>query len=302
MNRKTIILAALALTASASTVSAQQITEQDPSKHVVRTFPLNEKHLQFHSDILGVDKSFSVILPKSYDSETDRKYPVVYLLHGHGENDWEWANINVAMINEQVAKCVADGSAAEMIIVKPNATEYQSGYFNQEGWRYEDYFFNELIPAVESNFRVIADKGHRAIGGLSMGGGGSFYYAVRHPEMFSSVYAISAAVGIGNSSTSSNSTTTNTRGVSPNIFNSRTDLTALSEQQIEALKSVAFTLDIGDDDFLFDSNVATYQQMKKLGLNCQFRVGEGTHATYYWYDALGKALVYWTRHFSEQCK
>lgn len=302
MNKKTLIVAMLAVVSAATTANAQQITEQDPAKHVVRTFPLNEQHLQFHSDILGVDKSFSVILPKSYKDEPERRYPVVYLLHGHGENDWEWANISVAMINEQVAKCVADGSAAEMIIVKPNATEYQSGYFNQDGWRYEDYFFNELIPAVEKNFRAIPDKGHRAIGGLSMGGGGSFYYAVHHPEMFSSCYAISAAVAVKGFSAPAGNNRQSANSPSSNTFNGHTDLTQLTPEQIEAMKTVAFTLDIGDDDFLFDSNVATYQQMKKLGMNCQFRVGEGTHATYYWYDALGKALLYWTRHFSEQCK
>ena len=288
--KKFFVIAAM-LTLAGSAAMAQSITEQDPSKHVVRTFPINEEHLQFHSEILGVDKSFSVILPKSYKTDTDRKYPVVYLLHGHGENDWEWANINVAMIHEQVSKCVADGSAAEMIIVKPNATENQSGYFNREGWRYEDYFFNELIPAVEKRYRVIADKGHRAIGGLSMGGGGSFYYGVRHPEMFSSVYAISAAVGIKSNGNDSN-----------NIFDGREDFDQMSEEQLEALRGVAFTLDCGDDDFLFAGNVAVYQQMKQHKLNVQFRCYEGVHATYYWYDALERALRFWTRHFSDQCK
>lgn len=304
---KKILAIAELLAATAFAVNAQELKQQDPEKHVVRTFPSTEQHLSFYSNILGCEKNFSVILPASYNKDTDRKYPVVYLLHGHGENDWEWANINVAMIREQIAKCVADGSAAEMIIVKPNATEYQSGYFNQEGWRYEDYFFQELIPAVEKNFRCLTDKGHRAIGGLSMGGGGSFYYGVRHPEMFSSVYAISAAVGTFGSGpkgdVEASKAIKNANGqAAQEIFNSRVDLESLTPEQVEALKTVAWTLDLGDDDFLFNSNVETYQQMKKLGIPIQFRVGEGTHATYYWYDALGRALVYWTRHFSDQCK
>lgn len=296
MKRFSVFIAALSLLSLTTVANAQQITEQDPSKHVVRTFPLNEQHLQFHSDILGVDKSFSIILPKSYNDEPDRRYPVVYLLHGFGENDWEWANISVPMINEQVNKSVADGAAAEMIIVKPNATEYHSGYYNQEGRRYEDYFFNELVPTVEKNFRVIADKGHRAIGGLSMGGGGSLNYAIRHPEMFSSCYAISAGAG-------SPTWNTNNNGASgDNIFVGSTDFSKLTPEQIEAIKTVAFTVDVGDDDIVFESALQTFQNFKKLGIGCQFRVGEGVHATYYWYDALGRALLYWTRHFSEQCK
>lgn len=303
--KKFIAIAAFALGICAA-ASAQTIQQQDPAAHQPRVFPLNEQHLVFHSEILGCDKNFSVLLPKSYNREPDRKYPVLYLLHGHGENDWEWANIPVSMINEVVTRETNDGTAAEMIIVKPNATEYQSGYFNQEDWRYEDYFFNELIPAVEKNFRVIADKGHRAIAGLSMGGGGSFYYGLRHPDMFSSVYAISAAVGTYGSGPKGDVAASKAiKGATTavqEIFNSRVDLENLPQAQVDAIKTVAITLDCGDDDFLFDANVATFQQMKKLGANIQFRSREGTHATYYWYDSLGKALEYATRHFSEQCK
>lgn len=287
--KKVFLIAAIAA-ASVLSVSAQTLKEQDPEKHVVRTFPSTEKHLSFYSNILGCEKNFSVILPASYDKEPGRSYPVLYLLHGAGENDWEWANINVAMIRECITMSVADGACAEMIVVKPNANEAgKQGYFNQEGWRYEDYFFQELIPAIEKNFRVIADKGHRAIAGLSMGGGGSFYYGVKHPDMFSSVYAISAAVG---SFASSNSGT----------FSAGVDINNLTDAQKEAINTVAITLDCGDDDFLFDGNVATYQALKKQGINCQFRVREGTHATYYWYEGLHLALKFATRHFSEQCK
>ena len=92
-------------------ISAQEAKPQDPSKHVARSFPMPYEHLYFHSDILGCDKSFSVLLPKSYKKDTERKYPVIYMLHGHGENDWEWANIPCSMINEAVTQMVNDGSA-----------------------------------------------------------------------------------------------------------------------------------------------------------------------------------------------
>jgi enterochelin esterase-like enzyme len=288
--KKIITLTLLALGMSL-TLSAQQIKEQDPAAHQARVFPIPVEHLYFHSDILGADKNFSVMLPKSYNTQPDRKYPVVYMLHGANENDWEWANIAVSMINEAITQVTNDGSAAECIVVFPNATEGKMGYFNQDGWKYEDYFFKELVPAVESRYRVIADKGHRAIGGLSMGGGGSFNYGMRHPDMFSSVYAISAAV-------------------SPNAFAADAASSAAlpasmnggtyTPEQIEAAKSVNFVLDCGDDDFLFDANVACYQAMKKNGMKAQFRCFDGAHASYYWYDALRRAMVYFTRHFSDQ--
>jgi enterochelin esterase-like enzyme len=273
-------------------MNAQQVFVQDPAKHQARVFPMPVEHLYFYSQILKCDKNFTVYLPKSYKTDSLRRYPVVYMLHGANENDWEWANIATSMINEDITKSTADGMACEVIMVCPNATEGKMGYFNQEGWNYEDYFFKELIPFIESHYRAIADKGHRAIGGLSMGGGGSFFYGLTHPEMFSSVYAISGAVPSSlNASEQEN-----------NRFSRKFNIDDLPESQIEAIKTVSFVLDCGDDDFLFDANVACYQSMKKAGFNCQFRSRNGSHASYYWYDSLGYALVWFTRHFSEQCK
>ena len=278
---KKLVFAVAIILAAALSLQAQEVKEQDPAAHKARVFPIPVEHLYFHSNVLGVDKNFSVLLPRSYAKEPDRRYPVVYMLHGAGENDWEWANIPVSMISEAVTMITNAGEAAECVIVFPNATEGKMGYFNQEDWKYEDYFFNELMPLVESRYRIIADKGHRAIGGLSMGGGGSFNYGMRHPDLFSSVYAISAAVS---------PTLFDTGGESPAVLPQSMNGGHYDEAQIEAAKSVFFVLDCGDDDFLFNANVATYQLMKKNGMNVQFRCYDGAHASYYWYDALRRGL------------
>ena len=291
---KKYLTIAVMLMASTMLLDAQEVKEQDPAAHEARVFPIPVEHLYFHSEVLGVDKNFSVMLPKSYSKETERRYPVVYMLHGAGENDWEWANIPVQMISEAITMVTNDGSAAECIVVFPNANEGgHMGYFNQDGWKYEDYFFNELMPLIDARYRTIPDKGHRAIGGLSMGGGGSFNYGMRHPELFSSVYAISAAVS---------PTAFEPKEELPDVLPSTMDGGSYTPEQIEAAKDVYFVLDCGDDDFLFDANVATYQLMKKNGMNVQFRSYDGAHASYYWYNALRRALVYFTRHFEDQCK
>lgn len=271
--KKILTIAALAFSVCLG-LRAQEVHTQDPSAHHPRVFPMPIEHLYFHSEILGVDKNFSVILPKSYQKEPDRYYPVVYMLHGGGENDWEWANIASSMLNEAVTKMTADGTAAEMVIVFPNATEHQGGYTNREGWRYEDYFFQELMPFIEKHYRVLADKGHRAVGGLSMGAGGTYQFALAHPELFSSAYAISG--------------------------HCMEDVTALSPEKLEAVKTVNFVVDCGDDDIAFDNAVKTFQTFKKLGIPVQFRCRNGVHATFYWYDSFCLALQYFTRHFSDQ--
>jgi enterochelin esterase-like enzyme len=289
---KKFIFSAAILLATAFSLNAQEVKEQDPAAHQARVFPIPVEHLYFHSNVLNADKNFSVMLPKSYSKEPDRRYPVVYMLHGAGENDWEWANIAVSMISEAITMITNDGSAAECIVVFPNANEAgHMGYFNQQDWKYEDYFFNELMPCIDKRYRTIPDKGHRAIGGLSMGGGGSFNYGMRHPELFSSVYAISAAVSPA---------LFDTAQANPSVLPQSMNGGNYTAEQIEEAKSVYFVLDCGDDDFLFDANVATYQQMKKNGMKVQFRCFDGAHASYYWYDALRRAMVYFTRHFSEQ--
>lgn len=126
-----------------------------------------------YSEILKADRAYTIYLPKSYEVDKTRNYPVLYLLHGV-------MGINTSWFTDQRAGEVADllmasGEACEMIIVSPNAggNPYKgdwNGYFNMPGWAYEDFFYKEFLPYIEKTYRVKADKQHRAIAGLSMGG------------------------------------------------------------------------------------------------------------------------------------
>ena len=157
-----------------------------------------ESH-SLQSKVLGVDREYTIYLPKSYETDTDRKYPILYLLHGMTDTDkaWFWRG----HVNEVMDQLVASGEAAEMIIVSPNAggsfdEDNWNGYFDMPGWSYETFFYTEFLPHIESSYRVTGDKAHRAVAGLSMGGGGATAYGQKHTELFSSVYAISALMSI----------------------------------------------------------------------------------------------------------
>ena len=118
---------------------------------------------------------FSVYLPKSYDGQ--KEYPVLYLLHGADGNHNDW--MAQGMLNPYASAAEAAGGK-EMIIVCPNGSPDGQNIFycdNYQGnnMKYMTYFFDEFIPYVESNFKVKAGRGTRAIAGLSMGG---FGYAV----------------------------------------------------------------------------------------------------------------------------
>ena len=158
------------------------------------------EHLTLKSKLLGVEKNYSVYLPDGYD-KSGEQYPVLYLLHGAWGTNLSWVRAkgerggNLQAIADAE---IAEGRCKKMIIVTPDARGEgkrnggkNMGYFNVEDWPYEDFFFGELMPAVETKYRCGGSKGMRAISGLSMGGGGSTVYAQRHPDMFNSAYSTS---------------------------------------------------------------------------------------------------------------
>ena len=151
-------------------------------------------NLSVQSKILNMERKYAIYLPP--DSEaSSRSYPMLYLLHGAGDDQTGW--VQFGEIQNITDKAIAEGKATPMIIVMPDANTGRRGYANTATgtWLYEDFFFKELMPAVEKKYRIKAEKRFRAVAGLSMGGGGSFAYALHHPELFSSACPLSAATG-----------------------------------------------------------------------------------------------------------
>jgi enterochelin esterase-like enzyme len=148
--------------------------------------------LSLPSKILKMDRKYSVYLPPDYET-SNRSYPILYLLHGAGDNQQGWVQFGELL--NITDKAIKDGTATPMIIIIPDAQTGHQGYYNTDVWKYEDFFFQELMPFVEKKYRVKIDKRFRAVAGLSMGGGGAFVYALHHPELFSSACPLSAATG-----------------------------------------------------------------------------------------------------------
>ena len=146
------------------------------------------------SQILSGDRNYAVYLPPGYESSS-RSYPVLYLLHGGGDDQTGWVQFGEVQLIAD--KAISEGKATPMVIVMPDANTGRRGYFNDArgDWRYEDFFFSEFMPFVEKEYRIKGEKRYRAVAGLSMGGGGSFMYALHHPELFSSACPLSASTG-----------------------------------------------------------------------------------------------------------
>ena len=146
------------------------------------------------SKILNMERKYAVYFPPDYETST-RSYPVLYLLHGGGDDQTGWVQFGeVLSITD---KAIREGKATPMIIVMPDANTTRRGYANNATgtWLYEDFFFNELMPFVEKKYRIKSEKRFRAIAGLSMGGDGTFTYTLHHPELFSSACPLSAGTG-----------------------------------------------------------------------------------------------------------
>ena len=257
-----------------------------------------------HSRILQTDVTFNVYVPNSFDASPERTYPVVYLLHGLSDDYTAW--VDKGRMQTVVDELIGTGEACEMVIVMPNAggpdvRNTWNGYFNMPGWRYGDFFFGELMPQVEAKYRIVPDKGHRAVMGLSMGGGGSVVYAQRHPELFSSCWAMSAWLDNSGDEVTGRDAPKDCLyyvGEAVREHSALRFVDSADEATLERLRSVAWFVDCGDDDFLLDLNLAFYQIMRDHGIKCELRVRNGVHNWEYWHLSLRMALPFASRNFS----
>ena len=253
-------------------------------------------NLSMKSEILKMDRKYAVYLPPDYES-SERSYPVLYLLHGGGDDQTGWVQFGEVL--HIADRAILEGSATAMIIVMPDASQGQRGFFNdpKNEWRYEDFFFEEFMPFVEKTYRIKGEKRYRAVSGLSMGGGGTFMYALHHPELFSSACPLSASCGPLNLEDMER-------------YKSRYGAENVSEEELEAwyqqhsaielvknspakeLKSVRWFIDCGDDDFLYEGNSLVHIEMRKKEIPHEFRIRDGGHTWTYWRESLPVVLSF----------
>lgn len=139
-----------------------------------------QSNLALNSAVLGEEIKYNIILPGSYSQEPERVYPVLYLLHGIGDDNNAWFNKGDA--KSIVQKAINDEVIPEMIVIMPDAlvTFYVNNY--QDGLDYETFFQEEFIPFIESEYRIDVQRSSCFIAGLSMGGFGASYHAFSYPE------------------------------------------------------------------------------------------------------------------------
>ena len=146
--------------------------------------PSNTRHQTFRSSLVNEDIGYCVYLPPSYEAAAEKRFPVIYNLHGNGGNEFTGGEA-MALLDQGIKS----GRWPEMIMVSPNGG-HSTFYKDSADGKFpiESIFITEFIPFIDSTYRTIAAHEGRCIEGFSMGGRGATRLAVKYPEMFCSVF------------------------------------------------------------------------------------------------------------------
>ncbi len=263
--------------------------------------------LSLQSKILKKAVKYSIYIPSDYET-SQRRYPVLYLLHGYSDDETGWAQFGEVqkITNEAIAK----GDATQMIIAMPDVGV--SWYINDAAGkvRFEDFFISEFIPFIDSVYKTRSSKEYRAVAGLSMGGYGSLIYGMKHPEMFAACAPLSATVWNDDHITSMPANDwknykfnelfgSNGEGKTrlTETWNKNAILRIAAATPVEELNQVRFYIDCGDDDFLIKGNMELHALLTDRKVQHEFRVRDGAHNWTYWRTALPEVLKFVTESF-----
>ena len=262
------------------------------------------------SRILKYPVRYCVYLPAGYDAGANKRpaqtYPVLYFLHGLGDNEQTLFNSGGWTLLDDLRK---QHKMGEFLIVSPEGR--RTFYINSADGsvRYSDFFLQEFVPLIESKYRIGKGRGNRAISGISMGGYGAVRFAFAHPEMFAAVSAQSAAL----ITESPQELDTAARSGAPlgkllaTVFGSpiepqhwkENNPFVLARQNQIALRKLAIYFNCGqDDNYGFEKGAAAlHEQLEKEGVKHQYHLYPGDHSLPYFLAHFAEVMEFHSRVF-----
>jgi len=231
-----------------------------------------EQHT-YLSQTTGDEQSYRIYLPSCYD-QTDRRYPVLYLLHGWPYDEAHWDSLGAG---EAADAGIGAGTLLPFIIVLPGASEEL--YINTCGGErsFEGQVINDLMPHVDSTYRTWAEREGRAIGGVSRGGVWALEIGFRHPELFAAVGAHSPALSVN---------------MAPPAYD---PFYLLGEPGVAALR---IYLDAGDADWARKSTQALHEALEARGIAHEYVVHAGSHENGLWAANVAQYLAFYAAGWS----
>jgi S-formylglutathione hydrolase FrmB len=268
-----------------------------------------------NSRILKYPVHYCVYLPAGYDAGAKinpaQRYPVLYFLHGLGDNEQTLFNSGGWTLLDDLRK---QHKIGEFLIVAPEGR--RTFYINSADGsvRYSDFFLQEFIPYIEKRYRILPERSNRAISGISMGGYGALRFAFSHPEMFSSVSAQSAAL-ITESPQELDAAAHSGAPLGKllaTVFGDPIDVThwrnnspfVLAQKNAPALRKLAIYFNCGrDDNYGFEKGAASLDELlQKEGVKHEYHSYPGDHSLPYFLSHFEEVIEFHSRAFGESSK
>ncbi|MFN8485399.1 MAG: alpha/beta hydrolase-fold protein [Anaerolineae bacterium] len=245
-----------------------------------------ETHV-FHSETLNRDTPYYVYLPPDYQTHPNQRYPVLYMLHGMSGTNAEWLQYGLLRSADQMMRA---GQIRPFIIVLPQGDkEYWVDHANN-GPRWGTYVTHDVVAEIDGHYRTLADRPHRAIGGLSMGGHGAMQLAINSPDLFAVVGAHSPALR----------TYENTFAFFGDraYFDAHNPL-ALCKKYPKVVSRFKLWVDIGREDPWAGAAEAFHEQLVQLGIPHTWNEYAGGHSGDYWGNHAAEYLQFYSDSFAD---
>jgi len=242
-----------------------------------------------YSATMKKDIKAVVVTPDTYADQS--AFPVVYLLHGYGDNYSAWTKKggNTATLADRY----------QQIIVCPDGN-VSSWYFDSpinKNWKYETYVTKELIPWIDSHYKTIKDRKGRGITGLSMGGHGGLYLGIKHQDLFGVAGSMSGGVDIRPFPKSWKiEEKLGSYAEYPENWEKNTVANLL---HLLTPNSQAIIIDCGVDDFFYKVNVNLHDKLVERNIPHDFISRPGGHTWEYWQNAVNYQLLYMRLYFDK---
>lgn len=247
--------------------------------------------IQVFSNSMQKNVKCVVITPKKY-KKAKTNFPVVYLLHGYSGSYSNWIS--------RVPNIDSLANVYQVIIVCPDAA-YSSWYFDSpvdSSFRYETFTAIELPAYIDSHYKTIKNRKGRAITGLSMGGHGAMFLALRHPDIFGACGSMSGALDV--------SLIKKGYDVSKRLGDTTTNISYYNDWSVQSLldnydrkDSIAMIIDCGINDFIFAMSRSAHEKMLKLKIPHDYIERPGIHDWKYWANAVQYQLLFFRQWFSK---
>ena len=247
--------------------------------------------------------TYSILLPEGYGQDLDKRYPVVYMLHGFGESGKDWSSwVNTIQSME-------GNGLQQMIYVFPNCNDsYYCNYYDGKAM-YMDMIVNELVPLIDRTYRTIDDRKHRAVMGYSMGGFGAMVLPLKNPDVFSISVPLSMSFRTDEQYMTESQSGWDSqwgkifggRGKSgeerlTDYYKEHCPFYQFIPENMQVLSQIRWFFHCGDDEEqLLIANDNLHVQLRDYGYDHEFRISDGGHTGDYWRTAARETLP-WIQH------